>query len=492
MEDQTQGNGAQNPVDVDGWKAGSLRPESMEEPEPKRIKTEPSEVDGLDHREETPEGLPETLLEDYRADPDRSFNEHLAAIALEPAWLEDMDGDLARRFARAWFVFRDANINGSEDGRGLAPGDLEFIDWILNERGLRAREFVGKDLESRETDDESHDEEELGSLDESIDENNDEGEPARQSILEKLDGDQSLNSTEIDLLARHVIWYTVMDPRQLTALAESRAMRIEMPTPHSQIASNEEYENLDHCLKQHANLDSLITAAKMVRQLLNRSRADKPTPDGRESKTMEPESSTHDRSRADPMQQRLLLPQEMGPVTLSRVQATTISGKLNALHVRALDWEPVSDMLGANEPIKADITTCLERVSADLIDEVKQVALQLQPTAPEPDLDLKTTIMQRVPTHVARMVGALSPDQEGDVNLTEKWKKLRPLFPLNSQTLWDRVDSMLPILNDVRMWIPATSFLQEIYRSPIIADQITLRDTLVSELGTSENSNHGS
>ncbi|KAF9768526.1 hypothetical protein IL306_014175 [Fusarium sp. DS 682] len=79
--------------------------------------------------------------------------------------------------------------------------------------------------------------------------------------------------------------------------------------------------------------------------------------------------------------------------------------------------------------MKEDVESIIRAIKSDLTDKLIDVMKILENDTSELTSEAKANIMLRVPTHLARMVGALAPEDEGTIGLQAEWKNLEKKLP---------------------------------------------------------------
>ncbi|KAF5699055.1 hypothetical protein FGLOB1_11607 [Fusarium globosum] len=329
----------------------------------------------------------------------------------------------------------------------------------------------------------------------------DHNEPDLESIMIKLTGPQSITTAEFDLIAQHPEWFTTLGERERLALSESRALRLLEAVSIDYEVYPGQYAQIDHYLTRHGQLQRMIDASRMMQRLWARQKADDEeavlvTPTVEDS----PHTWTEDlatfargclkalrgatvdvdddmdgsRSRTEHEEDTRMSPDFPEIITLSTEFAGHMRDQIRNLPCRAVEWDGLLKILKEGAPVKEDVLLAIRAIMCGLVKELLRARSVLENRMRGVTSEKQAIVMLQAPTHLARMVGVLNIDKDGEIDSYAEWKSLEKCFPARYKGFWNDIDCMWPILADIRAWSVVSRNLHRIYQSEVCTNQMEL------------------
>ncbi|KAI1044767.1 hypothetical protein LB505_008733 [Fusarium chuoi] len=326
-------------------------------------------------------------------------------------------------------------------------------------------------------------------------------EPDLESIMIKLTGPQSITTAEFDLIAQHPEWFTTLGERERLALSESRALRLLEASSSDYEVYPGQYAQIDHYLTRHGQLQRMIDASRMMQRLWARQKADDEEA-GLITPTIEdrPDTWTEDLatfargclkalsgeavdvdddmdgscSRTEHEEVTCMSPDLPEIITLSTEFAGYMRDQIHNLPCRAVEWGYLLETLKEEAPMKEDVLFGIRAIMCGLVDELIHSRSMFESRMRGATSEKQATVMLQAPTHLARMVGVLNIEKDGEIDSYAEWKSLEKCFPARYKGFWSDIDYMWPILADIRAWSVVSRNLRRIYQSEVCTNQIEL------------------
>ncbi|RMJ19932.1 hypothetical protein CDV36_000370 [Fusarium kuroshium] len=151
--------------------------------------------------------------------------------------------------------------------------------------------------------------------------------------------------------------------------------------------------------------------------------------------------------------------------------------------VLAADWDDVLAALKGS-PTYGELRDALELVSSNLTRPLDAHFERMVEVDWGYDAQC-LTVMKEFPLHVVRAGGAMTYEQEGEVDVLRDWSSFRDDLHADLEYIWLMVDEARDVLADVCDDNCRLIFLimRSFYLSPACRDQVNLRDRLVDLLG---------
>ncbi|KAF5691234.1 hypothetical protein FCIRC_504 [Fusarium circinatum] len=336
-----------------------------------------------------------------------------------------------------------------------------------------------------------------------------------ESIMIKLRGPLSISTAEFDLIAQHPEWYTTLGKRERLALSESRALRLLEEVSSDYEVHPGQYAQIDHYLTRHGQLPRMIDASKMMQRLWARQKADDEEDAGLVTPTIEDSPHTWtedlatfargclkvlsgetvdvdddtDRSHSGTEHEEDTCMSSDLPeiITLSTEFVGHMRDQISNLPCRAVEWDDLLEILKEEAPVKEDVLSTIRAIMCGLVNELEHARRVLGSRVTSEE---QAIAMLQAPTHLARMVGVLSIENDGKIESYAEWKSLERCFPARYKGFWNDIDYMWPILADIRAWSVVSRSLLRIYQSEVCKNQVELLLELSVDLHTTRFDRH--